>query len=78
VFIDGCFWHGCPVHRTSPKTNTAFWSRKVTGNVERDHHTTGHLESVGWTVLRLWEHMKPEEAVTLVFAALEKARRSVP
>lgn len=61
VFIDGCFWHGCPRHATSPKANAAWWRTKLDGNVARDGETTAHLEALGWTVLRFWEHQAPAE-----------------
>jgi DNA mismatch endonuclease (patch repair protein) len=62
VFIDGCFWHGCPQHGTSPKANADWWSDKLTGNRERDLSTTRHLAELGWTVIRIWEHEDPTTA----------------
>lgn len=56
VFVDGCFWHGCPVHYVRPRSRTDFWSSKLMTNVERDMKQTAMLESRGWTVLRFWEH----------------------
>lgn len=56
VFIDGCFWHGCPEHYVRPRTRDEFWSRKLTENVERDARQTLELERQGWRVCRLWEH----------------------
>lgn len=56
VFIDGCFWHGCPQHGVRPKTNVDFWSRKLDGNIARDRRQTESLRLAGWTVVRLWEH----------------------
>lgn len=56
VFIDGCFWHGCPVHATYPKKNADYWLPKLRRNVERDIETTSRLEGLGWVVLRFWEH----------------------
>jgi DNA mismatch endonuclease, patch repair protein len=56
VFIDGCFWHGCPDHGTTPRTNSRFWSEKIARNRERDLDTTERLEAEGWVVLRFWEH----------------------
>lgn len=56
VFIDGCFWHGCPEHHTVAKQNAAFWAEKVRRNRERDKHTDQVLVSDGWTVIRAWEH----------------------
>ncbi|MCZ7552036.1 MAG: very short patch repair endonuclease [Anaerolineae bacterium UTCFX2] len=62
VFVDGCFWHGCPVHGTQAKVNAEFWARKIKQNQERDLDTTSRLEAAGWTVIRVWEHENPEEA----------------
>lgn len=56
VFIDGCFWHGCPDHGMTPRTNTAFWSAKLSRNQERDAETDILLRDAGWVVLRFWEH----------------------
>lgn len=56
VFIDGCFWHGCPDHATIPKTNMGYWLPKLTGNQERDIRQTERLRAAGWTVFRVWEH----------------------
>lgn len=56
VFVDGCFWHGCPKHSTKPKNNRAFWRRKFTGNKKRDVLVTRTLRRAGWRVLRVWEH----------------------
>ena len=64
VFVDGCFWHGCPDHKTTPAANGAWWAAKLARNVERDRHTDAHLRSLGWTVLRFWEHEDIEHAAT--------------
>ncbi|MGW0545943.1 very short patch repair endonuclease [Streptomyces altiplanensis] len=56
VFLDGCFWHGCPQHATQPKSNAEWWRTKLDKNMARDRETTKHLEERGWTVLRYWEH----------------------
>lgn len=56
VFLDGCFWHGCPDHYTSPERNAAFWARKIETNRARDLDTTARLTHAGWLVLRFWEH----------------------
>lgn len=62
VFIDGCFWHGCPDHgRSSFQRNPEYWSSKIAGNQMRDQSTTRLLQSAGWTVLRFWEHETPED-----------------
>lgn len=56
IFIDGCFWHKCPEHFRNPKTNAAFWKKKISGNVKRDIKVNQTLYKIGWTVLRIWEH----------------------
>lgn len=56
IFVDGCFWHGCPQHATQPKSNAAFWRRKLTANRERDRRVNRVLRNAGWRVLRIWEH----------------------
>lgn len=56
VFVDGCFWHACPEHATSPKANGEWWAAKLAGNVERDRDTDARLVASGWTVVRIWEH----------------------
>ena len=62
VFIDGCFWHSCPLHSTQPIANGEWWRMKLDANVNRDRATDEHLESVGWNFLRFWEHEDPEYA----------------
>jgi DNA mismatch endonuclease (patch repair protein) len=56
VFIDGCFWHGCPHHYVEPKSNVDYWRPKIAGNMARDLETTQRLQDAGWTVLRYWSH----------------------
>ena len=56
VFIDGCFWHGCPTHYVRPRTRTEFWSTRLLENVARDRAQTRQLEALGWSVVRAWEH----------------------
>ena len=56
VFVDGCFWHGCPQHYVRPRTRTQFWSAKLRENVQRDRRQTRALGCEGWKVLRIWEH----------------------
>ena len=56
VFVDGCFWHGCPRHGTKPKGNAAFWRAKFRRNQKRDRRDTRNLRRAGWNVVRLWEH----------------------
>jgi DNA mismatch endonuclease (patch repair protein) len=59
VFVDGCFWHGCPEHVTWPTSNAAWWREKIEGNVRRDRDTDRRLEEAGWRVVRVWEHEPP-------------------
>lgn len=66
VFIDGCYWHGCPQHFQLPKTNTTFWRAKIAGNQSRDAETDAALHASGWNVLRFWEHEHPEQVVDAV------------
>jgi DNA mismatch endonuclease (patch repair protein) len=70
VYVDGCFWHRCPLHGTAPKANEAFWAAKLDANVERDGRTTAALERAGWRVVRIWEHVPVDEAAGRVVAAL--------
>jgi len=56
IFVDGCFWHCCPKHATKPKTNRAFWQRKLSANQKRDRVVTRTLRRTGWRVVRVWEH----------------------
>lgn len=56
VFVDGCFWHGCPKHATWPKTRASFWLAKISGNKARDRRVNRELRKLGWIVIRIWEH----------------------
>lgn len=76
VFVDGCFWHGCPIHATLPVTNRSYWEPKLQRNKERDAETNEHLERLGWTVIRVWEHEDPESAASLIAATIERLRDS--
>jgi DNA mismatch endonuclease (patch repair protein) len=80
VFVDGCFWHGCPDHGTQPRANGKYWSEKFSRNRERDQRVNGHLRNAGWEVLRIWEHVPIDDAAEQVFAALarEGAARGLP
>ena len=73
VFIDGCFWHRCPVHGTAPKKNSDYWSPKLQANVDRDRDTDRRLSEAGWLVLRVWEHEAADEAADRVESAVRKA-----
>jgi DNA mismatch endonuclease, patch repair protein len=68
VFVDGCFWHGCPVHATWPTANADWWAAKINKNRERDGLTTAHLLELGWAVVRVWEHEAPAEAANRIEA----------
>lgn len=72
VFVDGCFWHGCPEHGRVPKANSHYWSKKLNGNIQRDRRTTVALEGDGWRVIRVWEHVPADVAAETVLAALDK------
>ena len=56
VFVDGCFWHGCPKHFTRPKSSRKFWDEKIARNKARDAKVNRELRRVGWSVIRIWEH----------------------
>lgn len=71
VFVDGCFWHGCPEHSTSSKSNADFWRNKIETNKRRDADTDRRLEESGWTVIRVWEHEDPERAADQICKTLE-------
>ncbi|WP_436892219.1 very short patch repair endonuclease [Nocardiopsis dassonvillei] len=73
VFVDGCFWHGCPEHHTRARTNAAYWADKVAANRARDADTDRRLAEAGWTVLRFWEHEDPAAAAARVVAAVRAA-----
>jgi len=68
VFVDGCFWHGCPEHGTTPRTNSTFWAAKIARNRARDADTDARLAEAGWTVLRFWEHEDVEDCVGRVMS----------
>jgi DNA mismatch endonuclease (patch repair protein) len=70
VFVDGCFWHGCPQHGNMPTTNSDWWEWKLARNQNRDRDTDGLLGEAGWEVLRVWEHEPPAVAADSVQAAL--------
>jgi DNA mismatch endonuclease (patch repair protein) len=66
VFVDGCFWHQCPEHRTSPAANSDWWATKLAKNQARDAATNEHLHELGWKVVRIWEHEDPAEAAARI------------
>lgn len=65
IFVDGCFWHGCPVHSHLPTTRTEYWEPKLRKNVERDKAQNERLKNEGWLVLRFWEHELGDPSRTL-------------
>ena len=72
IFVDGCFWHVCPVHGRQPTTNEWYWTPKLRRNMERDERANEALRTAGWQVIRIWEHVPLGEAVDEVQAALKK------
>lgn len=76
VFVDGCFWHGCPEHGRVPATNPQYWPAKFARNRARDERVTAALEADGWTVVRLWEHVPVVEAAEHVRLAVATAGTS--
>lgn len=70
MFIDGCFWHGCPEHRVAPVSNAAFWAEKLEQNIRRDRNTDRRLREAGWMVLRFWEHEEPGPTADAIERAL--------
>jgi DNA mismatch endonuclease (patch repair protein) len=77
VFVDGCFWHGCPSHYKTPSTNTQYWAKKIEGNRVRDRKTDGSLSAAGWTVIRIWEHEPPRLAAQQIAATVRAAAMRV-
>jgi DNA mismatch endonuclease (patch repair protein) len=74
VFIDGCFWHGCPEHYQRPLANREYWDDKVLKNSERDAETSAALAEAQWTVLRFWEHEQPASVVVTIASNVLTAR----
>lgn len=72
VFVDGCFWHGCPDHYAAPKTNSVYWREKVLRNVSRDRDVDELLRDAGWEVVRVWEHESPAMAADRVARAVRR------
>ena len=74
VFVDGCFWHRCPIHATAPKANGEWWAEKLEANVARDRHTDELLEQAGWLVMRVWEHESPALAAAAILRVVTERR----
>ncbi|MFE2931534.1 very short patch repair endonuclease [Streptomyces sp. NPDC059221] len=77
VFIDGCYWHGCPEHYVTPKTNPGYWSDKVARNMARDRDTDRKLSEAGWTVLRFWEHESPADCASTIAEVVHQSRDAI-
>jgi len=73
LFVDGCFWHACPLHATKPKGNAAFWRRKLAANKARDRRVNWALRRAGWRVLRIWEHELTKKQEARLVARLRRA-----
>ena len=74
VFIDGCFWHGCPEHFVSPKNNAKWWAEKIRCNQLRDRQSRKVLGSRGWEVMTFWEHHDPSAAAAQIIATVGESR----
>jgi DNA mismatch endonuclease, patch repair protein len=78
VFVDGCFWHGCPDHATWPKRNEEFWRTKIEGNRIRDRDTDHRLAAHGWVSVRVWEHEDPMVAAQRIVDVVRSRRSTGP
>lgn len=78
LFVDGCYWHGCPQHFVQPRTNSDYWQGKIARNVARDHEFDAALRDAGWTVIRCWEHEDPELVAETVANAVSPGSRIGP
>lgn len=74
VFVDGCYWHGCPDHYAPSKTNCEYWDDKIRTNRQRDEDTNRRLAEAGWTVIRVWEHESPEAAARRIAVLVHRIR----
>jgi DNA mismatch endonuclease (patch repair protein) len=77
VFLDGCYWHGCPEHATHPRANAEWWRLKLDRNIARDRETTDHLTAAGWTVLRFWEHESADDIANRIAATVQSCRSAL-
>lgn len=75
IFVDGCFWHGCPQHGGRPRKNADYWNGKLAGNIARDRQVDLALRDAGWTVVRIWEHEDVGDAVARIEQILHRCRR---
>jgi len=74
VFVDGCFWHGCPDHKGMPRNNSSWWADKIARNRERDADTDARLRTAGWEPIRVWEHEDSDAAARRIADALRRRR----
>lgn len=74
IFVDGCFWHGCPDHGTKPRSNSTWWTSKLAANRARDEDTDQTLSDMGWTVVRVWEHEPVADAASRIETVVNAAR----
>ena|ERR1041385_823312 len=74
IFVDSCFWHCCPVHRTIPKANREWWKRKLAENRRRDSNTNNRLRRLGWITIRVWEHESFEGAAREITKVVKRRR----
>lgn len=75
IFVDGCFWHGCPKHGTQAKANAEFWKTKIRQNQERDIGTSEYLKKAGWKVIRIWEHQDPNKASKKIYKIVRNRQK---
>lgn len=75
VLVDGCFWHGCPIHATQPRSNSSYWRDKIATNQRRDRDTDSQLEAAGWLVIRVWEHEDPAKSASRIEDVVRCRRR---
>lgn len=74
VFVDGCFWHGCPLHGSWPKENADFWRAKIIANQARDQDTDERLRADGWKVVRVWAHEAPTQAAAKIARVIKRRK----
>jgi len=78
IFVDGCFWHGCPLCYRQPQNNAEFWTKKLTNNVLRDRKVDDQLTAAGWTVIRFWEHVVMNDIDSCVERIMQAISRGTP
>jgi DNA mismatch endonuclease (patch repair protein) len=74
VFLDGCYWHSCPMHGSKPMANRVWWREKLLVNVQRDKRHSDELRKAGWVVLRFWEHEVPDDVAETIAQAVNSRR----